>query len=400
MPLITRTKAEISDRLKQRFKEAGYNAVNEVGSPENTLIAALSDELSGIYRSVEFSHEATDITQASGSDLDEWASIFGLTRGDSQPARDTSLSNVKFFIDPTISKTASTLAGEYNLGEITIPKGTVLSAGVSIQYRTTAVAKISGNETETFVPVAASGIGSAYNVLAGELVSHNLASYPALANLASFIKCTNLLPITSGQNEETDEELRLRIRNAHSTAVTANNLAVLTAARGVPGVADAAIIPYVYGSGTLAVFIESTTPIVSPGLINAVQDAVDIIKAEGTRAYVQYPDYKALKMKIESTLKSGTDQDSYGNVVKPAIVDYINNLPRGTTFSPTSLYPLLSAGGLAIYAAIQRIQVGDYNIYTRKLLNLQTFLASNQTLSQTEKWYINSNLIDLCFVSG
>lgn len=398
MPLITRTKAEIMTRLKDRFTAAGFTAVNEIGSPENAIVEGLSDELAGVYRSVEYSHDALDLTKNSGTDLDSFAAMFGLKRGLNTLAQDTSLTNIKFFIDPVINKTSSTLAGEYNLSEITIPLGTILTAD-TIQYKTTAVATISGSDTETFVSVIALGSGDLYNIEAGELVVHNLGSYPALTNLAVFIKCTNLLPISSGQNSETDDEFRLRILNANSTAATSNTFAILTAARSVPGVADAAILPYIYGSGTLAVFIESTTPIVSPGLIRAVQDTIDTIKAEGTRVYVQYPDYKALTITIESVLKTGSDEDAYGAIVKPAVVNYINNLPRGTTFVASDLYPILSANGIAIQSTIQKIKVGDYNIYTRKLLNVQTFIATTQVLATTEKWYTNSSLIDLCIVN-
>ena len=398
MPLITRTKAEIMTRMKDRFTAAGFTAVNEVGSPENAIIEGLSDELAGVYRSVEYSHDALDLTKTSGADLDNFAAMFGLKRGANTIAQDTSLTNVKIFIDPVINKTAATLAGEYNLNEITIPLGTVLTAN-TVQYKTTAAATISGSETETFVPVVALGSGDIYNIEAGELVVHNLGSYPALTNLAVFLKCTNLLPISSGQNSETDSEFRLRVLNAHSTAATSNTFAILTAARSVPGVADAAIVPYIYGSGTLAVFIESTTPIVSPGLIRSVQDTVDTIKAGGTRVYVQYPDYKALTITIESILRTGADEDAYGAVVKPAVVNYINNLPRGHSFVANDLLPILSANGIAVQSTIQKIKIGDYNIYTRKLLNVQTFLATTQALAQTEKWYTNSSLIDLCIVS-
>lgn len=398
MPLITRSKDEVLTRIKSRFNDAGFTDVSEAGSPANVLASALATELGGLYNSVKQAHTDTDVTRAIGAELDKIAAMFGVTRSGDQPARDTSTNNMKFYIDPTINKTASTLAGEYSLDTITIPLGTIINAG-SIQYKTTTEVSMSGNNTEVFTTVAAMGAGSAYNVEAGALSKHNLAAYPILNKLAAFIKCTNLLPISSGQDFESDEELRLRLKNANSISATANTLAVLSAARSVPGVADAAIVPYIYGSGTLAVFIESTTPIVSPGLINAVQDTIDIVKAEGNRVYVQYPDYKALKLKIEAVLRTGADEEAYANDIKPAVVNYINNLPRGATFVARNLLPILSANGIAVNATMQSIKVGDYNIYTRKLLNLQTFLATSQALSQTEKWYTNSSLIDLCIVN-
>jgi len=398
MPLITRTLTEILKRIKDRFDAAGYSDVSEVGSPANVISNTLSPEISSLYRSIEQAHKSTDITKAVGDELSAFAKMFGISRGTNQPAVDTSTNNVKFFIDPIINKTASTLASEYSLTVITIPLGTILRAG-GVQYKTTSEVELAGNNTEVFVPVSAMGTGESYNVISGELSKHNLSAYPVLAKVASFIKCTNLLPISSGQDVESDGDLRQRVRNANSVGATANQLAIIAAARNVSGVSDAAILPYIYGSGTLAVFIESTTPVVSPGLINAVQVTVDSVKADGNRVYVQYPDYKALKIYIEATLSTGSNEDEYTNAVKPAVVDYVNNLPRGESFTVRNLQSILSANGVAVNAIVQKIQVGEYNIYTRKLLNVQTFLPTTQMLAQTEKWYTNSSLVDICIVN-
>lgn len=397
MPLITRTRREVLNRLRKHFEDAGLNAIDDPGTPENAVLNMIVDEMASVYKSIELTYDGLQISTASGIDLDNLAAIFGLSRNLSQPAQDTSTANFKFYIDPSLGISASTLASQYGLSSITIPQGAIVSNGSIKRYRTTEAVTLSGNSKEVFVPIVALGVGGQYNVVAGSLSQHNLSTYPSLKSIAGSIKCTNLLPISSGQSRENDEELRARVTSAYSIGATSNLLAVLESARGVNGVADVSVIPYIYGSGTYAVFVESTDAIVSPGVLRAVQDSVDNVTAVGTRAYVRYPDYKALKIKAEVTLAPNTDQPAYLQSSKTRVVNFINNLPRGTTFSPDHLLPLLDEGANVVNATVLRIQYGDYDIFKRKIKNLQTFLPVEQSLGQAEKWYTNSSMVDICF---
>jgi len=396
MPLVTRTRSEVLTRLRKHFENAGLNAFNESGTPEHAILNMIADEMSSIYSFVELSYNGLQISTAIGIDLDNLAAIFGITRNISQPAMDNSDSNFKFYIDPILGIDASTLAAQHGLSSIIIPEGTIVSNAGTKQYRTTASVSMSGSDTQVFAPIVAMSVGSQYNVEAGILTAHNLGSMPTLRNIATSIRCTNLLPITSGESTETDADLRVRVTSAYSIGATSNLLAILEAARGVAGVADASIVPYVYGSGTLAVFVESTAPVVAVGTVRAVQEAVDNVVAVGNRAFVRYPDYKALKIRAEVTLVAGTDGDSYIQSTRTQITNFINNLPRGTAFNPDHLLSILE-GPNVINATILRVQYGDFDIYTRKILNLQTFLPVTQELGQTEKWYTNSTMIDICF---
>ncbi len=140
------------------------------------------------------------VKTASGAMLDLLAWSYGVTR---KPAvRATGM--ITFSRGPGVT------------GEITIAAGTVVRsdaiAGVVRRMTTTAAGTIAAESSSTQILAVADGAGSAWNLAAGLYRSLEGSSLRlAVSNDADYL-------VTPGADEESDDELRLRLRN-HFSAV-------------------------------------------------------------------------------------------------------------------------------------------------------------------------------------
>jgi len=399
MPLLKRSIQDVLDDAISYLESTGSDTVRVPGTPEHAISNLIAEEVSAWYNGLEYLRDGLMLSTATAVDLDRLAELVGLQRDAASVAYDDSGKNVQFYIDPRSELDADALAASLGQSQLTIPEGTEVSNGAGKIYYVTQDATFSSGATKVFVNVIAAGEGAAFNVDAGELNRHNLSAHPTLGAIADKLSVTNLLPISNGQYAEDDESLRYRISQAFTSQAGGNLNAILQAARSVPGVADAFVTQNIYGTGTFGVFIDSSTPLISQGLINAVQAAVDRVKPAGTRAYVLYPDYIGLYMEFDVIFHNTADINKVISDITGNLVDYVNNLERGEVLYINKLISLVSAFPEVKNTQLKVLKSGRYDVLSQELQNPTTLLHVDQHIDTTEKWFTASDLIKICKVN-
>jgi uncharacterized phage protein gp47/JayE len=414
MPVLTRTEEEIRDRVtKILLARSGVTATNQ-GSTAQILAEIAAFELKNAYAEIESIDEATSFTRASGDALDnKFGALFGKTRGGATRAFDDSR-NVRFFIDPSTGLSAAGIVASkvpdatvtanpstLSTTSFTIKAGATLTARGGIAYTTTENVTLSNTDTESFVSVIAGSVGSSFNVSVGQLNTHNLKQrQPELLTIEPFILVDNRMPIENGTFEEGDDAFRARIADTVSELQTGNETAVVRAALSVPGVRNAIFVPYDGGLGSFAIIIQAKQPVVSDGLISAVQQAVNTVTASGNRANIKRPVYNGLEVKIKLTYRPQANRALIRQLARRAVVDYIVNIPLGESFVLNELIQrVLEVDEKIFDMDIERFIRFTYNASTRssegddQAFDIPTNLDLDSSL---HVWYTSDKFITLC----
>jgi len=402
--LLKRSFQDVLNSVRNFFDNAGLINSRTEGTPEHAIANLLASEISGLHNSMDFVLSGLKLSTASGLDLDNLANSFGVYRGESAAPADTSKSNIKFFVSSRYSGTAQDLATLIGESDLVIPAGTEVSDGKSKVYYTTADVTFGedvdpeGNSiTEAvFANVYSYSIGTASNADAGELRVHSLATHPVLSTISDYIEVVNILPISNGETTETDAQLRSRVTRMFTAAAGGNKAAIEEAALSVPGVADVYVEDNVFGTGTFGVYIDTTTPIISPGIITAVQAAVDGVKPAGVKAYVRYPDYIGITVKFECLYYNNALRSATNTEITRSIVSYINNLKRGETLTISKLASLVSRHSNVKSSEIIHIKSGSYDVVTQSISNSNTLMHTDQHIGLNEKWFTATALVEVC----
>lgn len=244
--------------------------------------------------------------------------------------------------------------GELNSGNsFTIPSGTQLwapsdlsvsssIAGIdeadNVQNRTinwslTSSVFCPADSTGAFASAKALSPGRLGNLpLPGLLVGHGFTGYRDY--LSNSLTVTNLKPIISGANEESETGYKYRISKAWTTSEAANDSAVSLAVTALPGVSNAIINRWVDGPGRFDVFLDSISPIVSDSLLDEAQTGINRVQAVGCMGYSRRP--FEIGLELESLLRFyGTPTDEEKNQARVnalvAVSRYVTSLGIGSS---------------------------------------------------------------------
>jgi len=92
------------------------------------------------------------------------------------------------------------------------------------------------------------------------------------------------------------------------------------------------MLPFFKGIGTYDMLIKATTPLVSDGLIAAVQESIEKVTAQGIIGTARAPQQTGLSLTGTITLKKKLSADEQTNILNAAtanITDYTNSLDIG-----------------------------------------------------------------------
>jgi len=398
MAYIIPKRDELEARLRNYFASAGFDNVI-AGTPEHALLNIFVDNLQEVYTAVQSNYDEVLPMNATGTLLDSWAEFFGLTRGISNYAYDSSNYNVHFYI-PESSRDAVN-SGE----ELEIPEGISVMADGSKVYTTTSTTVIGIVPPYVgFVPVKSSATGSFYNVEAEQLNTHNLESMLPTVDGIGLVEVSNKFAITSGTFPQLDTTLQLDIQNAFNKNIGTNLEGILQQVTSLPGVSFAESLNARRGTGTFNIFIDSTSPVVSPSLLQQVQEIVNSEKALGVTGYVEYPSYKAVKIKFEvstpSDINGATLISSLEGTPEDSIVNTINNISRGGTLSTNNLLRIVLDVENVLNAQIKDLRIGEYSVIDNKVINEEAVAPGAKTLEWNEKWFTSKDLINFCVANG
>ena len=398
MAYVVQNREDIETKLQTYFELAGLgNLVS--GTPEHALWQILTDNLYQLYTTLDSAYVGKLPMNATGETLDLWTSFFNIERKPSMYSIDDTSTNVHFYI-------ADADRGGVNAGNaVTIPSGTHISVSGYRKYETLAevvIPSIGNPPYAAFVGVRALEVGTYNNVEEGELTTHNLQELlPDISGVES-IGVINKFAIQTGAFPQLDTALQSELQNVFGKEIGTNLEGLLSTVRSIPGVANVNILEAKRGTGTFSVFVDSTSPIVSMALINQVQNLIDNAKPIGTTGYVEYPIYKALKVKIEILPVTGKTFDeavqSLGENTTPNLLSVVNNIARGGQFAPLRLLEFVTNNSFVATANIQELKMGDYSVAQNQLLNSEFVGTGPKQLEWNEKFFLSSDLISYCEV--
>jgi len=268
MAVVKRTRQTIFDNMKSYLQTLSSNQLTDYnpGSVLTTILDAIAAELENVYNENYEVYEANYVTTAEGSDLDNKASDFGITRNEA-----TYSTGYITFGRTTVSSSS-----------FTIPIGTVVSTAAtsttaSIDFETTAASVLTAGSLTVRIPAKCRTAGILGNVEEGAVTI--MASSPTGIEYA-----TNPSSFTGGNDEETDEELRDRIPDYLNSLARGTKDAVEAAAKDVSGVVTANVSENDPTAGYITVRIGDSSGTANAALLQEVQTQIDLYKPIGVIA--------------------------------------------------------------------------------------------------------------------
>ena len=231
--------------LNSLQKNAGISAVSP-GSIARAFAEAIHSEISDLYNSLKVSIEQSNLSTASGINLDMIGTLYNVQRrtisSELVPERVTG--NIEFYLNTTHSST------------VTIPKGTLVyndaTAFSSTQYQyelNSDIVIVTGN-TRAYGSVKAKFADNNVTASRNTLVRHNFISPPGIV-----VYCNNPKEVYSSLNSESDDNYRRRIVSAIRGSASGTAESVRFAALSVKGVKDVKIREASLGVGTCDIVV-------------------------------------------------------------------------------------------------------------------------------------------------
>lgn len=193
------TQQEISQQIRDTLLGYDPDISLDVGTPERKIVDAVSAVLASVQVDKFVTTYGNDINSKFGTDLDDFVSMFGLSR---QAPRSAS-----GYVTFSLQNPAT--------NSILIPTGTLVSAPanstnpeVSFVTKNDVVLALNTSAVEAIVEAIVPG--STGNVASGAITTITSGVTSLLANIT---QVTNYSPTSGGVDQESDAELRVRFQN-------------------------------------------------------------------------------------------------------------------------------------------------------------------------------------------
>jgi len=360
-----------------KLNERGFNA-SSTGSLVRTFADIWADDASQVLDDVEFMASQTSASGATGGFIDLLGQLVGVRRL-SATTSSVSASDriIRFYTDA--GYLYDLLPPSAQVGFAEIPAGTRVTDTSGIIVYETEATPVPQGVSEIYVSAAALEIGSDSAVPANVLVKHSLNE--------PNIRVVNTGAISAGSDTESDDNMRYRIANAHTTLQAANQTAVRIAALLTPGIANINLTANVYGPGTYKLMLIPEGNTVTEEQLQLARLNVANATGYGISAYIVEPDYVGINLVIQLVLTPGWTEVVRNNAVASArgiALDYIANIPMGGVFSPAIMEKrILEAEASTISAETILF-----------CLDSVPYPASDHKLGETELLVLDSNLAE------
>lgn len=308
-----------SNYVLQRAQRIDPNRVKVLGSDANLFIGSQSVVAYALVKQLAYRINALLLDGASGEDLDRYAwDRYQLPRNGASSARGT----VRFF-------RASAAAGAGS-----IPIGTTLRTLTGIEYVTTSIANFGAAQLDNATAnVRASQAGKATQVGANQI--RNFGNVQALFDTT--LQVNNDAATAGGEDVETDDNFRNRIRDFWLTARRGILSAIEFGAKTVPGVVSAKAIETLNLSGQPArlvnLYIADSSGVASQALAQQVQVALNDFRAAGIAVLISTSIPQIVSISLALSFAANVDTVTLSGQVQAAVVSFVNSLPvNGTLF--------------------------------------------------------------------
>lgn len=316
MALVIREFETMVDETLQRIVNANIGITNTIpGSVIRTIIESLLAETDIQNYTIEQIYKAMNIDTAEGSDLDAIVAILGVVRKQATYAVGTVSFGRSDAYDTDIAiQYAQMISTKQNSNS-----GDILEFIVTDED-----AKLSAGDLKTIVNIQATEPGYIY-LPANTITVMNtpIIGIEYVVNESEF---------SGGSNQETDDELRKRAKQALAGLGKGTSSALRSALLELNGVVDAIVMDTSRGVGTADIVIITSEIPPSIALQNEISDVISITKSAGIDVGVIYPIIKTQDVTVTITDITGAElsQDTINNAGN-AIIDYCGNLSVGDT---------------------------------------------------------------------
>jgi uncharacterized phage protein gp47/JayE len=204
-----------------------------------------------------------------------------------------------------------------------IPRGTIVSnAAGDVRYSVREDTTFPLNVKSVHVGATSLSTGSAGNIGPNLLTSHTLSNSDVLV--------TNDIAISTGADDENDDDYRFRLSRAFSTRFSNNSAAIQVAATSIDGVSRAEIVPFSRGAGTFDILLIPRGNKLPRSVADEAARAIDRVTAYGISARVKEPEYVAVKLTIRLRYAKETEEglkDAIRDQVQSSVLSYLGNIP-------------------------------------------------------------------------
>lgn len=299
----------VNDTL-QEIVDSGIGITNiGVGSVIRTITEAILSNVDETNYYLEYVYNSMSIDTATGSDLDRLVALFGIIRNRSSYAMGFvtfSTGDEPYQYDIEIPYGYEVSTRQNSSGQISVfnveENGIILKAG----------------QKEIDVLVKADTPGHRY--LAAKTLTVMGKSIVGIATV------TNKDEINSGQDEETDEQLRKRAKEYVLSFGKCTKSAIETAINKVDGVSSSRVIDLYKGNGTIGIIVVPEMIPMPESVATEVNKVIDETKAAGIKVFV----IDLILKGIDIELSISEEVDNI--IVVEAISNYVNSLEVGQTF--------------------------------------------------------------------
>jgi uncharacterized phage protein gp47/JayE len=278
------------------------------------ILAAIASAIDELNTAISVAQQQAYLKTATGTNLDNKAADFGITRKQATYAKWTFVAT---------KQSPSTQV-------ITIPAGSVITTVPSpnqppITFTVDTDTQLPVGSTSVNIPVTCQQAGSIGNIATGTQLLWGSA-VPGIDGV-QFVDSSTGIP---GIDTETDDQLRARALNSFRGLSISTADWYKSTAESVTGVQSALVVPQGRGPGTVDIYIVSTNnTIPSSTLISTVQSVIDAGRVITDDAKVFAPSPITINVTMSIKASNGYDPNAVAQQVQQAITNYINNLGIG-----------------------------------------------------------------------
>ncbi|MGL5956314.1 MAG: baseplate J/gp47 family protein [Brevinema sp.] len=214
---------------------------------------------------------------------------------------------------------------------ITINQGKIVATKNKLRYKTLSDSILNENETSIRILVEAEFYGSIYNVFGGQITELITPIYgiDTVYNNPEWI--TEI-----GQDQETDESLRIRCKDIWAGLSGANKNAYISWAKTVKGIHDVLIYTIEQELGTVKVVCNGTKNIPpSKEILDQVRHIIEEKKPIATKVDIIAPN--PVSININMSVSMNPDQETSRETITESVRHYFESLGIGKDFEPSAL---------------------------------------------------------------
>lgn len=337
-------------------KNAGVSSVSP-GSIARAFAEAIHSEINDLYNSFKVSIEQSNLSTASGVNLDMIGTLYNVQRrtiaSELVPERVTA--NIEFFLNTTHSST------------VIIPKGTLVYndtaafSSTQYQYELNSDVVITVGNTRAYGSVKAKFPDNSVTASRNTLVKHNYISPPGI-----IIFCNNPKEVYSSLNSESDDNYRRRIISGIRGSASGTAESVRFAVLSVKGVKDVKIREASLGIGTCDIVVVPETQSGTSMMSQLVYEKIRAIKPVGINMNLRIATKKLVDVSATLTLREGTTaalSAAVQNQAKIFLNRYLNSMTIGDSISIGEIERQMKLSSeLVVSVTVGNLKVDNKNI--------------------------------------